>query len=213
MGCSRYASTYGNILPVLYITRRLRYLPRVAFNLDRLFKKAGTHGKQALTMSMGFGCNAAGVVACRIIDSPRERLIATITNNFVPCNGRFPILITISMMFIGSAANSTISSFLASGMVICLVLIGLAVTFIVSLILSKTMLKGTPSTFNLELPPYRKPQIGKVIVRSIFDRTFFVLPCRYSCSPAGAIIWLISNIMIGNISILNHISNFLNLLD
>lgn len=197
--------------PCFTLLEDFGYLPRVAFNLDRLFKKAGTHGKQALTMSMGFGCNAAGVVACRIIDSPRERLIATITNNFVPCNGRFPILITISMMFIGSAANSTISSFLASGMVICLVLIGLAVTFIVSLILSKTMLKGTPSTFNLELPPYRKPQIGKVIVRSIFDRTFFVLGRAVTVAlPAGAIIWLISNIMIGNISILNHISNFLN---
>lgn len=196
--------------PSFTLLEDLGYLPRVAFNLDRLFKKAGTHGKQSLTMSMGFGCNAAGVVACRIIDSPRERLIAILTNNFVPCNGRFPTLITISMIFIGAAANSSLSSFLASGVVIILVLLGIAITLIVSLILSKTVLKGTPSKFNLELPPYRKPQISKVIIRSIFDRILFVLGRAVAVAlPAGAITWLIANITVGDISLLNHISTFL----
>ncbi|NLM12696.1 MAG: ferrous iron transporter B, partial [Epulopiscium sp.] len=175
-----------------------------------LFKKAGAHGKQALTMAMGFGCNAAGVVACRIIDSPRERLIATLTNNFVPCNGRFPTLIALSMILIGTSVHSPFAAFLTSGIVIIIVLSGVAVTFIVSFILSKTLLKGAPSTFNLELPPYRKPQIGKVIIRSIFDRTLFVLGRAIAIAlPAGAITWLVANIMIGNTSILNHISDFL----
>ena len=196
--------------PCFTLLEDFGYLPRVAFNLDRLFKKAGTHGKQALTMAMGFGCNAAGVVACRIIDSPRERLIATLTNNFVPCNGRFPTLIALSMILIGATVHSPFVSFLTSGIVILLVLSGIAVTFIVSYILSKTILKGTPSTFNLELPPYRRPQIGKVIVRSIFDRTLFVLGRAVSVAlPAGAITWLVANIMIGDASILNHISGFL----
>lgn len=196
--------------PCFTLLEDFGYLPRVAFNLDRLFKKAGTHGKQALTMAMGFGCNAAGVVACRIIYSPRERLIATLTNNFVPCNGRFPTLIALSMILIGATVHSPFVSFLTSGIVILLVLSGIAVTFIVSYILSKTILKGTPSTFNLELPPYRRPQIGKVIVRSIFDRTLFVLGRAVSVAlPAGAITWLVANIMIGDASILNHISGFL----
>jgi len=197
--------------PCFTLLEDLGYLPRVAFNLDRLFKKAGTHGKQALTMSMGFGCNAAGVVACRIIDSPRERLIAILTNNFVPCNGRFPTLIALSMIFMGAAANSSLSSFLASGMVIGLVLVGIGITFIVSFLLSKTVLKGTPSTFNLELPPYRKPKIGKVIIRSIFDRTIFVLGRAVAIAlPAGVITWLVANIMIGDTSILTYVADFLN---
>jgi len=196
--------------PCFTLLEDFGYLPRVAFNLDRLFKKAGAHGKQALTMAMGFGCNAAGVVACRIIDSPRERLIATITNNFVPCNGRFPTLIALSMILIGISVHSPFAAFLSSGIVILLVLSGIAVTFIVSFILSKTLLKGTPSTFNLELPPYRKPQIGTVIVRSIFDRTLFVLGRAVSVAlPAGAITWIVANIMVGDTSILNHISGFL----
>lgn len=196
--------------PCFTLLEDFGYLPRVAFNLDRLFKKAGAHGKQALTMAMGFGCNAAGVVACRIIDSPRERLIATITNNFVPCNGRFPTLIALSMILIGISIHSPFAAFLSSGIVILLVLSGIAVTFIVSFILSKTLLKGTPSTFNLELPPYRKPQIGTVIVRSIFDRTLFVLGRAVSVAlPAGAITWIVANIMVGDTSILNHISGFL----
>lgn len=196
--------------PCFTLLEDLGYLPRVAFNLDRLFKKAGTHGKQSLTMSMGFGCNAAGIVACRIIDSPRERLIAILTNNFVPCNGRFPTLIAVSMIFIGAAAHSSFASFLTSGVVMVLVLAGIAVTFIVSFILSKTVLKGTPSTFNLELPPYRRPQIGKVIIRSIFDRTLFVLGRAVSVAlPAGAITWLVANVMVGDTTLLNHISSFL----
>ncbi|WP_058487076.1 nucleoside recognition domain-containing protein [Defluviitalea phaphyphila] len=197
--------------PCFTLLEDLGYLPRVAFNLDRLFKKAGTHGKQALTMCMGFGCNAAGILSCRIINSPRERLIATLTNNFVPCNGRFPTLIAISMILIGSFANSSFSSFLTSGIIVLIILLGITITFITSFILSKTILKGTPSTFDLELPPYRKPQIFKIIIRSIFDRTLFVLLRAIKVAlPAGAIIWLVSNITIGNTNILNHIANFLN---
>lgn len=197
--------------PCFTLLEDLGYLPRVAFNLDRLFKKAGAHGKQSLTMCMGFGCNAAGIISCRIIDSERERLIAIITNNFVPCNGRFPTLIVISMIFMGAIARTQFGSFLASGMVVMLVIIGIGVTLIVSLILSKTALKGTPSSFKLELPPYRKPQIGRVIIRSIFDRTLFVLSrAIVIAAPAGALIWCLANIMIGDLSILAHISNFLN---
>lgn len=184
------------------------YLPRVAFNLDRVFKKAGAHGKQALTMSMGFGCNAAGIVACRIIESPRERLIAMLTNNFVPCNGRFPTIITLaSLITLGMAAVT----FGTTTIVVAIVLFGIATTFFVSWALSKTLLKGIPSTFTLELPPYRKPQIGRVIIRSVFDRSIFVLGRAVSmAAPAGAITWLLANIYIGDHNILTHSANFLN---
>lgn len=196
--------------PCFTLLEDLGYLPRVAFNLDRLFKKSGAHGKQSLTMAMGFGCNAAGVISCRIIDSPRERLIAILTNNFVPCNGRFPTLIAISTILIGTASHSFLNSFLVSGLVIILILLGIAVTLLVSLIASKTFFKGTPSTFSLELPPFRKPQIGRIIIRSIFDRTLFVLGRAVAVAlPAGAVIWLLANITIGDISILKHIANFL----
>lgn len=196
--------------PLFTLLEDLGYLPRVAFNLDNIFRKSGTHGKQALTMSMGFGCNAAGVIACRIIDSPRERLIATITNNFVPCNGRFPTLIAISMIFIGAFASKGYSSILASLSVVGLVLIGIVVTLLVSKGLSKTILKGVPSSFTLELPPYRRPQIGKIIIRSIFDRTLFVLwRAIVVAAPAGAITWIVANITIGDVSILNHVAGFL----
>ena len=157
----------------------LGYLPRIAFNLDNFFRKACTSGKQALTMCMGFGCNAAGVVGCRIIDSPRERLVAMLTNNFVPCNGRFPFLITISSIFFASSAFGIWSSIWSTLAVILVVIIGVIVTLVISKILSKTILKGFPSSFMLELPPYRTPQFGKILVRSIFDRTLFVL--RKSC--------------------------------
>ncbi|KNF08085.1 ferrous iron transport protein B [Gottschalkia purinilytica] len=197
--------------PMFTLLEDLGYLPRVAFNLDNMFRKSGTHGKQALTMSMGFGCNAAGVIACRIIDSPRERLIAIITNNFVPCNGRFPILISLSMIFIGGIVASQYSSLLASLSIVFMVLIGIYVTLIVSKILSKTILKGVPSSFTLELPPYRKPQIGSILVRSLLDRTIFVLGrAVIVAAPAGAVTWLVANITIGDVSILNHVAGFLN---
>ena len=161
--------------PLFTLLEDLGYLPRVAFNLDKAFKKCHACGKQALTMCMGFGCNACGVTGCRIIDSPRERLIAILTNSFVPCNGRFPTLISIiTMFFIGSNAGF-LSSFLSVLIFIAVILVGIILTFIVSKILSKTLLKGEPSSFTLELPPYRVPQIGKVIVRSFLDRTLFVL--------------------------------------
>lgn len=160
---------------------------------------------------MGFGCNAAGVVGARIIDSPRERLVAILTNNFVPCNGRFPFLITIASIFIAGSAFGIWSSILSTLSVVLVIVIGIIMTLIISKILSKTILKGMPSSFVLELPPYRKPQIGKVLVRSIFDRTLFVLGRAIAvAAPAGIIIWLFANINIADISLLTHIANFLN---
>lgn len=196
--------------PLFTFLEDLGYLPRISFNLDRCFKKCCTSGKQALTMCMGFGCNAAGVVGCRIIDSPRERLIAILTNNFVPCNGRFPFLITIATIFIGSFFAPSFSSIVATISVILLILLGIYLTLIVSKILSKTILKGMPSSFILELPPYRKPQIGKILVRSILDRTLFVLGrAIIIAAPTGLVIWIFANVTIGNISILAYIANFL----
>lgn len=196
--------------PLFTILEDLGYLPRIAFNLDNFFRKACTSGKQALTMCMGFGCNAAGVVGCRIIDSPRERLVAMLTNNFVPCNGRFPFLITISSIFFASSALGIWSSIWSTLAVIAVIVIGVIVTLAVSKILSKTILKGMPSSFMLELPPYRTPQFGKILVRSIFDRTLFVLGRAVSIAiPAGIIIWLFANINISGISLLTHVANFL----
>lgn len=162
-------------------------------------------------MCMGFGCNAAGVVGARIIDSPREKLIAILTNSFVPCNGRFPFLITISTIFIGSfVASGFASSIVSTLVVLAVVLLGIFATLLISKLLSKTILKGVPSAFMLELPPYRKPQIGKILVRSIFDRTLFVLGRAVSIAiPAGLVIWLFANIHIGDISILTYVANFL----
>lgn len=198
--------------PIFIILEDLGYLPRIAFNLDHLFKKACAHGKQSLTMCMGFGCNACGVIGCRIIESPRERLIAILTNNFVPCNGRFPTLITISTIFFASYFNSSfLSSSVTALSVTLLIIFSISITLLVSFILSKTLLKGIPSTFTLELPPYRVPQFGKVIYTSIIDRTMFVLSRAIIVAiPAGVIIWIFTNIYIDNISILNHIANFLN---
>ena len=160
---------------------------------------------------MGFGCNAAGVVGARIIDSPREKLIAILTNSFVPCNGRFPFLITISTIFIGSTVASGFTSSIISTIIVLLViLLGVFMTLFISKILSKTILKGVPSSFMLELPPYRKPQIGKILIRSIFDRTLFVLGRAISvAAPAGLVIWLFANISVGDISILTYVANFL----
>lgn len=186
------------------------YLPRVAFNVDKCFKKCNTCGKQALTMCMGFGCNAAGIAGCRIIDSPRERLIAMITNNFVPCNGRFPILIAIiSMFFVGSMRGMKASIFSAV-LLFAIISLGIFMTFVVSKILSKTILKGIPSSFTLELPPYRRPQIKKVVIRSILDRTLFVLGrAIISAIPIGFLIWILANISVENVTLLAHCSAFL----
>ena len=194
--------------PLFTLLEDLGYLPRIAFNLDKMFKKCQACGKQALTMCMGFGCNAVGVSGARIIDSPRERLIAILTNVFVPCNGRFPTMITIiTIFFVGINGSSLLSVILLT----CLIILGFILTFIVSYILSKTLLKGVPSSFTLELPPYRKPQTVKVIVRSIFDRTLFVLGRAVIVAiPAGIVIWLLANLTVDNISILSHVSNFLN---
>lgn len=193
--------------PLFTLLEDSGFLPRIAFNLDRLFKRSGCHGKQSLTMCMGFGCNACGVIGCRIIDSPRERLIAILTNAFVPCNGRFPSLIAIITMFLVAGSVKTIKSSL---ILTSLILLGIIVTLIVSKIISKTLLKGVPSSFILEMPPYRKPKIGRVIVRSIFDRTLFVLGRAVSVAiPAGLILWLMSNINISGESILFYCTNFL----
>lgn len=197
--------------PLFTLLEDLGFLPRVAFNLDHFFRKAGAHGKQSLTMSMGFGCNAAGVIACRIIDSPRERLIAILTNNFVPCNGRFPTLIAIASIFLGGALVAPYSSIVTPLVVVALILIGIVVTLMVSWLLSKTLLRGVPSTFTLELPPYRRPQVGQVIIRSILDRTIFVLwRAVRVAAPAGAIIWLLANTYWGDLSLFNHLAMALN---
>ena len=178
------------------------YLPRIAFNLDYPFKKCNACGKQALTMCMGFGCNAVGVTGCRIIDSKRERLLAILTNNLVPCNGRFPTIIALITMFLCVGSNNNILSTLILTVVI---IFSIFTTFSVTKILSKTVLKGLPSSYTLELPPYRKPQILKVIFRSIFDRTLFVLGRSVAvAAPAGLIIWIMANITINDVSLLNH---------
>lgn len=193
--------------PLFTILEDSGYLPRVAFNLDRFFKKANACGKQSLTMAMGFGCNAAGVTGCRIIDSPRERLIAIITNNFVPCNGRFPTLIAIiTIFFAWGTGGSAISLLLLMAVIIA----GVFLTLQMSKLLSRTVLKGVPSSFTLELPPYRRPQIGKVIVRSVLDRTIFVLGRAVAAAaPAGLIIWLCANIPAGSGSVLTVCADFL----
>lgn len=196
--------------PLFTILEDIGYLPRVAFNLDHIFKKSGAHGKQALTMCMGFGCNACGVMGCRIINSPRERLLAILTNNFVPCNGRFPLLITLISLFFVNESLIFGKSLLKALILTSIIITGILFTFLTSKILSLTILKGTPSSFVLELPPYRRPQIGKILIRSVFDRTIFVLGRAIAvAAPAGLIIWIMANIKIHNFSILMHCSNFL----
>lgn len=196
--------------PLFTLLEDSGYLPRIAFNMDQYFKKACAHGKQSLTMCMGFGCNACGVIGCRIIDSPRERLIAILTNNFVPCNGRFPTIIAIITMFFVGSILGPFQSLFATLLLLGVILSGVFMTLFMSKLLSKTLLKGMPSSFALELPPYRRPQIGKVIVRSIFDRTLFVLGrAVVVAAPAGLILWLMSNIIVADASILNHCTQFL----
>ncbi len=195
--------------PLFTLLEDLGYLPRIAYNLDKPFCKCNSCGKQALTMCMGFGCNAAGVVGCRIIDSPRERLLAILTNSFVPCNGKFPMLITVISAFIFISGKGAASSLLSAAMLTGVIMLGIFLTFLVTFILSKTLLKGVPSTFVLELPPFRRPQIGKVIIRSVFDRTLFVLGRAIAvAAPAGAVIWVMANVSIGNATLLSHCASF-----
>jgi len=196
--------------PIFTILEDLGYLPRVAFNLDALFKKAGAHGKQALSMSMGLGCNAAGIIACRIIDSPRERLIAILTNNFMPCNGRWPTLIILATLFVAASFPPAYAAIAAAGSLVLIILLGGATTLIVSAILSRTILKGEASSFTLELPPYRRPNILRVLYTSMIDRTLFVLwRAVVMAVPAGGVIWLMSNIRISGDSLTTLVSQWL----
>ncbi|MDD3557087.1 MAG: nucleoside recognition domain-containing protein [Melioribacteraceae bacterium] len=191
--------------PIFTLLEDLGYLPRVAFNLDRFFKAAGAHGKQALTMSMGFGCNAAGVVAARIIDSPRERLIAIITNNFSLCNGRWPTQILIATIFIGALVPSEIAGMAAALSVVAVALLGIVLSLLVSWFLSKSVLKGEASTFTLELPPYRPPRVLQTLYTSLIDRTLIVLwRAIVFAIPAGLVIWSISNISLNDLSLAEH---------
>jgi ferrous iron transport protein B len=196
--------------PMFTILEDLGYLPRVAFNMDWLFRKAGAHGKQALTMAMGFGCNAAGVIATRVIDSPRERLIAILTNNFVPCNGRFPTLIMLATIFVAAAFPPLLASFAAAGAVVGIVLLGVAFTLVISWGLTRTVLQGEASAFTLELPPYRRPSILRILYTSLIDRTIFVLGrAILTAAPAGAVIWVLANIDWNGVSLAQHAVNFL----
>lgn len=196
--------------PLFTILEDFGYLPRIAFNLDCAFKKCNACGKQSLTMCMGFGCNAVGVTGCRIIDSPRERLIAMLTNSFVPCNGRFPGFIALITVFFAGMGGGRFPAFISALFLTLIILIGVFVTFAASGLLSRTLLRGVPSSFTLELPPYRCPQIGKVIVRSVFDRTLFVLGRAIkAAAPAGLIIWLMANVTAGGETLLDICADFL----
>lgn len=197
--------------PLFTVLEDWGYLPRVAFNLDWLFKKAGAHGKQALTMAMGFGCNAAGVIACRVIDSPRERLIAILTNTFVPCNGRFPTLIMLATVFVAAAFRPGFTSLAAAASVVAVVLLGVAFTLLVSWTLSRTILRGEASAFVLELPPYRRPSFLQILYTSLIDRTIFVLlRAMMTAAPAGAVIWILANVSFENANLAQHLAHFLN---
>ena len=195
--------------PLFSVIEDSGYLPRIAFNLDKYFAKCGTNGKQSLTMAMGIGCNACGVTGCRIIESRRDRKIAVLTNSFMPCNGRFPVLIAVTMSFFASGANKLIASVEVALVLLAAIVFAVAVTLAVSKILSATVYKGEPSGFVLELPPYRKPQIAKTIVRSLLDRTLFVLGrAVLAAAPAGALIWLVANTDINGVSLLKYCTNF-----
>lgn len=197
--------------PMFTLLEDLGYLPRISFNLDRAFRWSGAQGKQALTMGMGFGCNAAAIISTRIIDSPREKLLAILTNNFVPCNGRWPLLIVLSSMFLGAAFSPGIASLVAVLSVTSVAFFGIVITLLSNRLLSKTVLKGEASSFQLELPPYRKPQIWRVIYTSLIDRTIFVLwRAIIMAAPAGGIIWLLANIHLGDVSIMQYLANSLN---
>ncbi len=197
--------------PLFTLLEDFGYLPRVAFNLDNLFRKSGAHGKQALSMTMGYGCNAAGVIATRIIDSPRERLIAIITNNFALCNGRWPTQILIASLFIGALAPAALGGLVSAAAVVSIALFGIALTFITSWFLSRTVLKGEASSFSLELPPYRPPRILQTLYTSLIDRTIIVLwRAVVFAAPAGAVIWLLANIHVADLSLAEHAINWMN---
>ncbi|MEE3201863.1 MAG: nucleoside recognition domain-containing protein, partial [Acidobacteriota bacterium] len=197
--------------PLFTLLEDFGYLPRVAFNLESLFRRAGAHGKQALTMCMGFGCNAAGVVATRIIDSPRERLIAILTNNFSLCNGRWPTQILIATIFIGALAPAHLAGLASASAVVGIALLGVGTMFVSSWLLSHTVLRGQATSFSLELPPYRPPRVLQTLYTSIIDRTLIVLwRAVIFAVPAGAVIWLSSNVTLGSLSIAEHAVAWLN---
>jgi ferrous iron transport protein B len=196
--------------PIFALLENYGYLPRVAFNMDRLFKKAGAHGKQSLTMAMGFGCNAAAIMSTRIIESPRERMLAILTNNFVPCNGRWPTLILLSSLFMAASYTGGWKTFVTASVVVAMVLFGIVVTLTVSWMLSKTALRGIPTHYTLELPPYRRPKIWDTIVRATLDKSIYVLKrAVVVAAPAGVITWVLGNIHIGNTTILAYLANWL----
>ncbi|WAA13451.1 nucleoside recognition domain-containing protein [Fervidibacillus halotolerans] len=195
--------------PMFALLENYGYLPRVAFNLDRLFKRVGAHGKQALSMAMGFGCNAAAILSTRIIESPRERMIAILTNNFVPCNGRWPTLILLSSLFMAVGLPKTMGTFVTAAVVMGIVLFGIVVTYFVSWALSKTLLRGVPTHYTLELPPYRIPKFWQTVLRATLDKSLFVLKrAVVIAAPAGMLTWVAANIMIGDTSILMYIVQF-----
>jgi ferrous iron transport protein B len=197
--------------PLFTLLEDFGYLPRVSFNMDSIYRRVGAHGKQALTMAMGFGCNAAGVVATRVIDSPRERLIAIITNNFSLCNGRWPTQILIATIFIGAAAPAYLAGIVSAAAVVFIAVLGIVFSLIVSWGLSKSVLKGEASAFSLELPPYRPPRILRTLYTSLIDRTIFVLwRAIVFAIPAGVVIWLVGNVTIGGESIANIFIHWIN---
>jgi ferrous iron transport protein B len=192
--------------PVFTLLEDFGYLPRVAFNLDSFFRRAGAHGKQALTMTMGFGCNAAGVIATRIIDSPRERLLAILTNNFSLCNGRWPTQILMASIFVGSVVPAHLAGIVTAGAVVAVALLGIVFAIIVSWGLSRTALRGAASAFTMELPPYRPPRLLQTLYTSLIDRTVFVLwRAVVFAVPAGIVIWLVANVRIGDLSVAEHV--------
>lgn len=196
--------------PMFSLLENYGYLPRVAFNMDRLFKVAGAHGKQSLTMAMGFGCNAAAILSTRIIESPRERMLAILTNNFIPCNGRWPTLILLASLFMAANYTGMKATFFTAGILIGFVLFGVAVTLLVSWILSKTALRGIPTHYTLELPPYRRPKYMNTIIRASIDKTWLVLSrAVIVAAPAAVLTWILANINIGDTSILMHFVQFL----
>src|SRR3990172_11714933 len=196
--------------PLFTLLEDFGYLPRVAFNLDNFFKKAGAHGRQSLTMVMGFGCNAAGVVATRIIDSPRERLIAIITNNFALCNSRWPTQILIAGVFLGALVSAQLAGLVSAASVVAIALLGVGLTLVASWVLSRTMLKGQPSTFSLELPPYRPPRVFQTLYTSLIDRTIYILwRAIVFAAPAGLVIWLVANVHLGGPSLAEILVNLL----
>jgi ferrous iron transport protein B len=197
--------------PLFTLLEDFGYLPRVAFNLDALFRRVGAHGKQALTMCMGFGCNAAGVVATRVIDSPRERLVAIITNNFSLCNGRWPTQILMASIFVGALAPAPLAGLVSASAVVGVTLLGVLAMFLSSWLLTRTVLRGEATSFSLELPPYRPPRVLQTLYTSLLDRTLIVLwRAVVFAAPAGAAIWLVSNVQVGGASIAEHLVQWMN---